>query len=93
MLFRKKKEKHPNPMLAARWATFRSHKRGYWSLWIFSILFVQIFQNFGLPFVSLGYFVQNVMKLPSITHVKSSAGMHFGRFPFGQHKDWFYGSQ
>ncbi|MGR5267778.1 ABC transporter permease [Vibrio astriarenae] len=33
------KNRHRNPMWEARWATFRSHKRGFYSLWIFSILF------------------------------------------------------
>lgn len=28
-----------NPLTKERWARFRAHKRGYWSLWIFSILF------------------------------------------------------
>ena len=25
---------------ARRWQTFKAHKRGYWSLWVFLILFV-----------------------------------------------------
>ncbi|SHO58300.1 ABC transporter permease [Vibrio quintilis] len=29
-----------NPMYAERWHRFKAHKRGYWSLWIFSTLFV-----------------------------------------------------
>ncbi|MGR5141967.1 ABC transporter permease [Photobacterium sp. DNB23_23_1] len=29
-----------NPLTMERWARFRAHKRGYWSLWIFSLLFV-----------------------------------------------------
>ncbi|MCP5077347.1 MAG: ABC transporter permease, partial [Psychromonas sp.] len=29
-----------NPVNADRWAQFKSNKRGYWSLWIFSILFL-----------------------------------------------------
>ncbi len=29
-----------NPLTRERWARFRAHKRGYWSLWIFSVLFV-----------------------------------------------------
>ncbi|GAL09781.1 oligopeptide transport system permease protein OppC [Vibrio astriarenae] len=39
MLF-SRKNKHRNPMWEERWETFRSHKRGFYSLWIFSILFV-----------------------------------------------------
>ncbi len=29
-----------NPLTRERWVRFRAHKRGYWSLWIFSVLFV-----------------------------------------------------
>jgi len=29
-----------NPVNADRWAQFKSNRRGYWSLWIFSILFL-----------------------------------------------------
>ncbi|MDX1300813.1 ABC transporter permease [Photobacterium sp.] len=29
-----------NPITRERWSRFRAHKRGYWSLWIFSVLFV-----------------------------------------------------
>ena len=29
-----------SPLNARRWSNFKSHKRGYWSLWIFLILFV-----------------------------------------------------
>ncbi len=29
-----------NPVNADRWAQFKNNKRGYWSLWIFSILFI-----------------------------------------------------
>lgn len=28
-----------SPMNQARWARFRQHRRGYWSLWIFAVLF------------------------------------------------------
>ncbi|QIA65211.1 ABC transporter permease subunit [Vibrio astriarenae] len=35
-----RKNKHRNPMWEERWETFRNHKRGFYSLWIFSILFV-----------------------------------------------------
>ncbi|WP_175422546.1 ABC transporter permease [Vibrio scophthalmi] len=35
-----KKRKWINPLNQARWARFKSHKRGYFSLWLFSILFV-----------------------------------------------------
>jgi microcin C transport system permease protein len=28
-----------NPVFQRQWNTFRSHRRGYWSLWLFSILF------------------------------------------------------
>ena len=32
---------------ARRWQTFKAHKRGYWSLWIFLILFVlSLFADF-----------------------------------------------
>ncbi|MEA1065502.1 microcin C ABC transporter permease [Apirhabdus apintestini] len=29
-----------SPVNQARWARFRQHRRGYWSLWIFAILFI-----------------------------------------------------
>ncbi|RPH30339.1 ABC transporter permease subunit [Buttiauxella warmboldiae] len=29
-----------SPVNQARWARFRHHKRGYWSLWIFAVLFL-----------------------------------------------------
>ena len=29
-----------NPIARRRWANFRANRRGYWSLWIFSVLFV-----------------------------------------------------
>lgn len=29
-----------NPLTKERWARFRAHKRGYWSMWIFASLFV-----------------------------------------------------
>ncbi|KLU98732.1 ABC transporter permease [Photobacterium aphoticum] len=29
-----------SPLTQERWARFRAHKRGYWSLWIFMVLFV-----------------------------------------------------
>ncbi|PSW05793.1 ABC transporter permease [Photobacterium lipolyticum] len=29
-----------NPITRERWSRFRAHKRGYWSLWIFAVLFV-----------------------------------------------------
>ena len=29
-----------NPLTRERWARFRAHKRGYWSMWIFASLFV-----------------------------------------------------
>jgi len=29
-----------NPINQRRWQQFKAHKRGYWSLWIFSILFI-----------------------------------------------------
>jgi microcin C transport system permease protein len=29
-----------SPLTARRWAIFRAHRRGYWSLWIFTVLFV-----------------------------------------------------
>ncbi|CAM3904727.1 Inner membrane ABC transporter permease protein YejE [Vibrio aerogenes CECT 7868] len=29
-----------NPVYAERWHRFKNHKRGYWSLWIFSLLFL-----------------------------------------------------
>ncbi|UXI00124.1 ABC transporter permease [Photobacterium sp. TY1-4] len=29
-----------NPLTQERWARFRANKRGYWSLWLFSLLFV-----------------------------------------------------
>ncbi len=35
-----KKNKNRNPIVEARWLRFRANKRGFWSLWIFSILFV-----------------------------------------------------
>ncbi|MGF1724036.1 ABC transporter permease [Photobacterium nomapromontoriensis] len=36
-----------NPLTKERWARFRVHKRGYWSLWIFSILFmISLFAEF-----------------------------------------------
>ncbi|MDO6707551.1 ABC transporter permease [Photobacterium sp. 1_MG-2023] len=28
-----------NPLSRARWERFKAHRRGYWSLWIFSVLF------------------------------------------------------
>ncbi len=30
----------PNPLIEARWARFKSNRRGFWSLWIFLLLFV-----------------------------------------------------
>ncbi|BCQ40697.1 hypothetical protein ERHA54_33000 [Erwinia rhapontici] len=29
-----------NPINQARWARFRHNRRGYWSLWIFAVLFI-----------------------------------------------------
>lgn len=29
-----------NPLNAQRWQRFRANKRGWWSLWLFSILFI-----------------------------------------------------
>ncbi len=29
-----------SPLNARRWANFRTNKRGYWSLWIFTALLV-----------------------------------------------------
>ncbi|SON51910.1 ABC transporter permease [Vibrio tapetis] len=29
-----------NPLVAVRWQRFKANKRGYWSLWLFSILFI-----------------------------------------------------
>ncbi|CCJ85221.1 Oligopeptide transport system permease protein OppC (TC 3.A.1.5.1) [Cronobacter dublinensis 582] len=29
-----------NPVNQARWARFRHNRRGYWSLWIFAVIFV-----------------------------------------------------
>ena len=29
-----------SPVTQARWARFCQNKRGYWSLWIFAVLFV-----------------------------------------------------
>lgn len=31
---------HLSPLNRRRWETFKAHKRGYWSLWIFLVLFV-----------------------------------------------------
>ena len=31
---------HLSPLATRRWTIFRAHRRGYWSLWIFSVLFV-----------------------------------------------------
>ena len=33
-------KKRRNPLNEARWQRFRANKRGYWSLWIFMVLFV-----------------------------------------------------
>ncbi|ABK43974.1 binding-protein-dependent transport systems inner membrane component [Magnetococcus marinus MC-1] len=30
---------HPTPYTRQRWLRFKQHRRGYWSLWIFSLLF------------------------------------------------------
>lgn len=30
----------PNPLNAARWTRFKSNRRGFWSLWIFLLLFI-----------------------------------------------------
>lgn len=30
----------PGPLSKRRWAAFRANKRGYWSLWIFGVLFI-----------------------------------------------------
>ena len=30
---------HLSPVNQARWARFRHHRRGFWSLWIFLVLF------------------------------------------------------
>ena len=30
----------PTPITRRRWAQFRANKRGYWSLWIFLVLFI-----------------------------------------------------
>lgn len=30
----------PNPLTEARWARFKANRRGFWSLWIFLLLFV-----------------------------------------------------
>ncbi|MBF9002903.1 MULTISPECIES: ABC transporter permease [Vibrio] len=33
------KRTRPNPLNVARWQRFRANRRGYWSLWIFMVLF------------------------------------------------------
>ncbi|SDH24070.1 microcin C transport system permease protein [Vibrio xiamenensis] len=35
-----KSNKTPNPLNQARWLRFRANRRGYWSLWIFALLFI-----------------------------------------------------
>ncbi|MEF1290987.1 ABC transporter permease [Vibrio sp. M260118] len=37
MLF---KNKRSNPLNEARWLRFKANKRGYWSLWVFGLLFI-----------------------------------------------------
>jgi microcin C transport system permease protein len=35
-----RKKKTPNPLNEARWLRFKANRRGFWSLWIFTTLFV-----------------------------------------------------
>ncbi|MFQ5626744.1 MAG: ABC transporter permease, partial [Methyloligellaceae bacterium] len=38
---------HTSPINARRWANFKANKRGYWSLWIFLVLFlISLFAEF-----------------------------------------------
>lgn len=34
------KKKQPNPLNEARWLRFKANRRGFWSLWIFAVLFI-----------------------------------------------------
>ncbi len=34
------RERHRNPMNERRWRNFKANSRGYWSMWIFAVLFV-----------------------------------------------------
>lgn len=36
----KASKRTPNPLTEARWARFKTNRRGFWSLWIFLLLFV-----------------------------------------------------
>ena len=47
ILPKKLAEKRSNPLNEARWQRFKANKRGWWSLWIFSLLFfVSLFAEF-----------------------------------------------